>query len=417
MTTRTISPEPGKAFKMPAKYASPSVDHLPMLDESAFPNDVLHRTLFKALTMKRPYASFAEADFVGWLVNRLPVRSIDSAGNVHVDIRKTDQHRTMFTSHTDTVHRHGGVNKVRVDTNAQRVMLRADGDALGADDGSGIALMCHMIEADVPGYYVFFRGEECGGIGSKWLAKHKPELFALFDRAVAFDRAGYSDVITHQGMGRCCSDAWANLLADALNDHGLLYMPDDTGVYTDTAEFVDLVSECTNLSVGYKHQHGDREEQDLTHLVAMATALVQIDWDGLTASRDPAVIDDKWSSWDTGNKRDNKWSAKWDSASPATTTTKMSYVADDEDADQDFDADLEHEELYQELIEAYAGKFTGLISLIAYHLGVNDTACVASTLNTNSIDSDAIDHYLAQLDDGWYAKQVAEAIYDEHYRV
>lgn len=316
--TKVSSTQLGSTTTPPAlpklvSIPKPKVDHLPMLDPAEFPNDVLHRTLFKALTMRRDHESCTEAEFVAWLANRLPVTMIDPAGNVHVDLRTSEQHRTMFTSHTDTVHNGGGTNKVRVETHGegakQRVTLRADGAALGADDGAGIALMCTMIDVGVPGYYVFFRGEERGGQGSSWLADHMRHLLAEFDRAVAFDRAGYSDVITHQGRGRCCSDAFADALSESLNNEGLLYMPCDGGVYTDTAEFIDVIPECTNLSVGYKSQHGEHEHQDLTYLVDMAYALCRIEWDELPTVRDPKVRESKYPSlFGTGHWSDTRWS-------------------------------------------------------------------------------------------------------------
>ena len=69
---------------------------------------------------------------------------------------------------------------------------------LGADDKLGCYIMCRLIEAGVSGLYVFHVGEEVGGIGSSYLAKTYPDKFHNIDRCIAFDRKGYSDVITHQ---------------------------------------------------------------------------------------------------------------------------------------------------------------------------------------------------------------------------
>jgi hypothetical protein len=286
--------------KMPMFVPTPPVNHLPLLDPTQKFNTQLMRVLAHALSLKRDHGSRTEAEFVTWLVNRLPVTMIDAAGNIHVDRRRLSSHRTLFTSHTDTVHHSGGHNHVRVDGH----MWRADRAALGADDGAGIALMCHMIEHSVSGYYIFFRGEERGGVGSSWLAENMDDLLEEFDRAVAFDRAGYSDVITHQGGGRCCSNTFAEALSDQLNDRGMLYMPCDGGVYTDTAEFVKLIPECTNLSVGYKHQHGDREEQDVKYLQVLAEALVAVDWDRLPTERDPNVREMAWGYMPMASHKD-----------------------------------------------------------------------------------------------------------------
>ncbi len=255
---------------------------MPVLDVNDLSSSVLMQTLGKALTMRRAHGDATEARFVAWLVNRLPVTMIDAAGNIHCDQRREPANRTMFTSHTDTVHSSGGVNTVHVDGDFWRA---SEGSALGADDGAGIALMCHMIERGVAGYYIFFRGEECGGIGSKWLSDNMPDVFKSIDHAVAFDRAGYYDVITHQAGGRCCSDEFALALADEVSSDTDWYMPDATGVYTDTAEFIYQVPECTNLSVGYARQHGDREEQDVKFLQGLAERLVQVNWDLLPTVR------------------------------------------------------------------------------------------------------------------------------------
>lgn len=242
----------------------------------------LMNTLETALSLKRGHGSETEGKFVAWLIKQVTPSMIDGGGNIHVELGSS---RTMFTAHTDTVHRKEGVNGIRK-TDSH---WYADGDALGADDGCGIALMLHMIAAGVPGRYVFFRGEECGGVGSGWLAENMPDLLSKYDRAIAFDRAGLGDVITHQAGGRCCSDLFANALADAMNVDGLMYLPDSTGVYTDTAEFIRDIPECTNLSVGYASQHGPKEELNLRHFLAVAAVVTKISWEALPTSRDPKV--------------------------------------------------------------------------------------------------------------------------------
>lgn len=252
------------------------------------PHPVLLSTLTQTLTVKRGADGVGEATFAAWLANRLPVSMIDSAGNIHVD-RRGATGRTLFTAHLDTVHHKEGANTVRIDTTTEpgQVFWRADGDALGADDGAGVALLAHMIDSNVPGYYVFFRGEECGGIGSKHMAQHMAPLLKEFDRAVAFDRAGYYDVITHQAGGQCASDEFAQALADQFNaaDPDFFFLPCSGGVYTDTAEFIGLIPECTNISVGYFSQHGDRENTNVTFLMQLAAAVLLVQWDTLPTVR------------------------------------------------------------------------------------------------------------------------------------
>lgn len=271
----------------------------------------LMNTLDTALSLKRGFGGETEAKFVAWLVKQVSPTMIDGAGNIHVELGTS---RTLFTAHTDTVHRNEGENKIR----KTLTHWYGDGDALGADDGCGIALMLHMIAAGVPGRYVFFRGEECGGIGSSWLASEMPELLSRYDRAIAFDRAGLGDVITHQSGGRCCSDAFANALADAMNVDGLMYLPNTTGVYTDTAEFTRLIPECTNLSVGYDHQHGPKEELNLLHFLALASVVTEIDWEALPTARNPKVQESRYAghtNWGSKASLLTDWPADTDDES------------------------------------------------------------------------------------------------------
>lgn len=299
------------------------------------------------LTTQRNHGSLGEAHAFTYLVNSMHglTTIIDGAGNLHVDCRLLQDKtlsRTLFTAHTDTCHRNTGndLNPVYVDTTGGKTMLRAaKGLCLGADDGAGVALMAGMISAGVPGYYIFFRGEEKGGVGSSWLAENMPTLLAEFDRAIAFDRAGYSDVITHQGCGRCCSDEFGNALAFALttDDFSLAYAADNTGVYTDTAEFIGIIPECTNLSVAYKAQHGDREEQDLGFLCQLFDHLLTVQWESLPTKRDPKVREAKptdWS-WFSGTHTPPAWLEDWNKDRAAS---RMGDLMDDPDYDTLLDA-------------------------------------------------------------------------------
>lgn len=290
-------------FATPTATPHPAA-HLPLLTPADVPDTVLMQTLYKALSMRRAGGSATEAQFVAWLANRLPVTMIDEAGNIHVDRRTAPEHRTMFTSHTDTVHHEGGANAIRLDTTGNTVWRADAGACLGADDGAGVALMMHMLDAGVPGYFVFFRQEESGGVGSQWLADNYTAIMGDgIDRCVSLDRAGYADVITAQGGSRCCSDDFAFALADALTteDLTLAYSPSDRGVFTDSANLTDCIPECTNVSISYKAQHGDHEMQDVTFLQALAAQLCLVPWDTLPTKRDPSArlpkADRLWDKW------------------------------------------------------------------------------------------------------------------------
>ena len=387
-----------------------NTDKFPLLDPSTLPSNAFWQTLGKACTMRRDYGSTTESAFVAWLANRLPVTLIDAAGNVHVDTRTDPSHRTMFTAHTDTVHDGGGVNKVRVDGD----FWRADtGAALGADDGAGLAILCHLLDRGVPGYYVFFRGEERGGVGSSWLAKEMPELFnGVFDRAVAFDRAGYADVITHQSGGRCCSDEFAEALAAQLSTDTDWYAPCSGGVYTDTAEFTKLIPECTNISVGYKNQHGDREEQDVEFLWRLAKRIVSVQWDNLPTARDPkAKPESKYSGYYSRSAwNDTAYEYDYAYDRPVSKDTKA-LLADDEDDLDGFDSE-EYTVLWA--IDSFrtGEDKTYLMDLIADAAYPDDPALALRSMAASRITESDLEIAEDMLTDNWPAEQVLLELYE-----
>jgi hypothetical protein len=154
--------------------------------------------------------------------------------------------------------------------------------------------MIWMMKHNIPGTYYFFIGEEVGCIGSGLAAKYG-EFQGLYDRIISFDRRGTTSIITHQSWARCCSDEFADAFCAELNksDYKLNYIKDDGGVYTDSAEFVDLIPECTNVSVGYYSEHTKNENQDIRHLVNLASACLLVDWENLPTKRNPSVYEGK----------------------------------------------------------------------------------------------------------------------------
>ena len=254
------------------------------------------------LSYCRPHGSSTEKQFISrFLLSCHPATYQDGFGNIHLDLRADKSHRTLFVGHTDTVHRRAGFQRVLFDKTSQT--FTTTGECLGADDGAGLLVLLHLIASNVPAYYIFTRCEERGGQGAKHLLDYHSDLLCEFDRAIAFDRKGTSSVITHQGWGRCCSDEFADALCDALDGPDLMYAPDDTGVYTDTAEFVDLIPECTNVSVGYFNEHRPIESLDGAHLLALMEQVTRIEWDQLPTARDPYATEAStaydWYTWDS----------------------------------------------------------------------------------------------------------------------
>ena len=305
--------------------------------------------LLEILTTKRPDGGMGEAYLIQEYIEPLnPV--MDEAGNFYVVVG--DRPTTMFSSHTDTVHRKDGFQEIKYDA-AREEIFKTDQECLGADDGTGIWIMRRLIEAEVPGLYVFHRGEEIGGVGSKHASSKEAARFEHIQRAIAFDRKGFSDVITHQGWGRCCSDEFAKALSSALSSKYLAYTPDDTGVFTDTANYVDLIPECTNLSVGYNHEHTAKETQNVAHLRHFVPALIAVDWEALPTKRDPTVIDedDYLDRWD--DKTDHGWPNR-----RASRSTRRTPVRD------------EGEYGFQALYD-YACKHPGIVAVMLEEYGIS----------------------------------------------
>jgi hypothetical protein len=220
--------------------------------------------------------------------------SKDIHGNYFIQVGES---RTIFASHLDTVSKtHTKVNHV-----FEGNMIKTDGTTtLGADDKAGVTTMLWMIKHNVPGLYYFFIGEEVGCIGSGNAARSVSDFKDKYDRIISFDRRDVGSVITHQSWSRCCSDSFGDALASELNKSGLSYKKDDGGVYTDSAEFVDIIPECTNISVGYYKEHTTNESQDIVHLEKLAEACLRVDWENLPTERDTKFKEYKTTSYDSG---------------------------------------------------------------------------------------------------------------------
>jgi hypothetical protein len=223
----------------------------------------------------------------GFLKSYLPEGTKkDAHGNFYYLIG--EKPTTMFTCHLDTA----CSKQVKVNHVQTQRFIKTDGTSiLGADDKAGMVVILNMIENRVPGLYYFFIGEEVGCIGSGRLAKDwvDSEFSYTVSKVVSFDRRSDCSVITHQWYGRCCSDAFAEELSLRLNGTGqkLKLEPDDTGVLTDSAQFMDIIPECTNISVGYMYEHSTVEQQDIDYLQRLCKAVCLIDWETLPVERDP----------------------------------------------------------------------------------------------------------------------------------
>lgn len=252
------------------------------------------QTIVAMLGYKRPAGSRTERRFIADYLRPLALQQ-DKCGNLY---RRIGDSPVLWSCHTDTVHRDGGKQNVRLIDGIATTADKAS-NCLGADDTAGVWLMVEMIKAERPGLYVFHRSEEIGGIGSSYIADSFPKLLEQSTIAIAFDRKGCNSVITHQWGGRCASDAFAYSLGNAL---AMGHRPDDTGSFTDTANYMGLIAECTNLSVGYVGEHTSKESLDVSYLIDLRDALLGLDGRDLIVERDPNYDEDTFDreEWHSG---------------------------------------------------------------------------------------------------------------------
>lgn len=336
----------------------------------------------------------------------------NTQGNIIVDVPMPDGSRseTLFSCHTDSVHRTDGFQNITYthDPSTGYIIQSDNNECLGGDDGTGVWLMTKLIEAGVPGRYIFHRAEEVGGRGSGWIQKSGVELLEGYKRAIAFDRKAKHSIITYQACSRCCSDVFADdlggqliasakqyylerfqagdptvmhdvqapvtetrtawrkvpgakaertqdpktkvikwetpqeqytyeytpknefwtacvarfsmatpegeettpftsemmqstlqqyaidypeemmsLLDDYLEYKDEIWKTDTGGSFTDTANYTDIIPECTNLSVGYYNAHTQSEYQDFAFLDCFIKGLIEVNWEQLHTADPP----------------------------------------------------------------------------------------------------------------------------------
>lgn len=278
------------------------------------------RKLFLSLT-SRTYPHGTEKELFHLLGDGL---TEDEFGNLFIKIGESD---VMFTSHLDTA----TSALTTVNHVFDKNIIKTDGKSiLGADDKAGVTIMLYMIENKIPGLYYFFLGEEVGCVGSRKVAdKFSTQKIEGINKVVSFDRRGTSSVITYQSGKRCTSDKFGEALASELNrvEESFSYKTDDTGVLTDSIQFIKIYPECTNISVGYQSEHTFNESQDIEHLEKLAVACTKVDWIGLPVERDPSKVEYKsygygaWGGYDDGYYGSSYGSRYGSSYGNSSTTT------------------------------------------------------------------------------------------------
>lgn len=302
---------------------SPGVKALPTTQRG-------QHVLMDMLTYARPAFGQGEADFIERFLAPLEPHE-DHYGNLWLQIGETPN--ILWSSHTDTVHHNDGRQTVAIADGIVSLARKPgkkgrkalDSSCLGADCTAGVWIMREMILAGVEGLYVFHRDEEAGGRGSRWIADNTPHLLEGITFAIAFDRKGYGDIITHQG-GRTASDAFAKSLAAIL---GGAFQPDDTGLFTDTASYSGLIPECSNVSVGYFKNHGPAETLDAGFLMKLRDTVVKADFSTLVAAREPG--EDDYPDYGSFFKQAGGWADDFDfmpaNDRRSTAATYVDFVA------------------------------------------------------------------------------------------
>lgn len=238
------------------------------------------RDTFISLTKKTvPYGT--EREFVAEVFRKFCPFELKTDG-INYFTRVGNWRDTIFTSHLDTA----SWDCSNVSMVGSGEIIFTDGETiLGADDKAGVTIMLDMIESGVDGTYYFFIGEESGRIGSSYAAKKFPEYFKEFKRMISFDRRLQESIISHQLGSRCCSDDFVEQLGEQYLEHDMLFVGDRGGLYTDSASFMNLIPECTNISVGYNNEHSTREYIDMQYCYNVSQASKKVDWTSLPVKR------------------------------------------------------------------------------------------------------------------------------------
>lgn len=232
----------------------------------------------------------------------------DSIGNYYYRIGNPTESRTLFTTHLDTYSKdYEKVNHVFDEKDPY--IVKTDGKTiLGGDNKLGCCILISMIKDNIPGTYYFFIGEEpilSGGLYGSTEALESEKLrpfnfFKQFDRCIAFDRKEYGSIVVRQ-MGRmCCSSEFAKRIANEFDIKGIKW--DSTkgfGYYTDTAVFMDVIPECTNISAGGFNEHFTSEWVDLNYTYNVYLAAKDLDWESLPTER---VIEERFSEEESESK-------------------------------------------------------------------------------------------------------------------
>lgn len=247
------------------------------------------KRLIRLLQTPRGNPRYARAAIISFLSEVADLDYMEVADGNFIATQGSNP-KTIFCAHYDTVDPRDlvGVTKALAWFNKEKTLLglstndTSGATCLGADDGAGCEILAQLWESGVPGVYVWSAEEETGCQGTRRLL-NEMDITKGIEHVVSFDRKGTTDIITEQAFQQTCSDKFALALACSI---GMGHVPSDRGVFTDSKEYSLLVSECTNIAVGYANAHSRNETLDLSYLSTLVDHLIPIDWDLLPVDRD-----------------------------------------------------------------------------------------------------------------------------------
>jgi len=198
----------------------------------------------------------------------------DSFGNLWIDTRRNDE-STMFQAHLDTAGATFGYHDIFVDEDG---LIYTDGQSLlGADDGAGCAMIASLMGGGIPALYLFTQGEERGGLGGRYAATSMAYMVKGIQRCIAFDRRGNQEICGAQFVGTLASHDFVNELSLHLG-MGHVW---GRGTYTDNSEWMDIIPEIVNISVGYQCEHTVYEYLDYPYFCDLRKSALILDWESL----------------------------------------------------------------------------------------------------------------------------------------
>jgi hypothetical protein len=212
----------------------------------------------------------------------------DNIGNYYVIVGNS---KTLFTTHLDTY----SVKYEKVNHIIDNDWIKTDKSTiLGGDNKNGTTILLYLISKNIPGTYYFFIGEEpilSGCIyGSRSLYQKNPKFLKKYNKAIAFDRKQTGSIVTRQLARQCCSNEFADYLISEFKKNGLNFQKDPNAYYTDTASFLDIIPEITNISAGGWGEHTNNEKTLITYVESVALAASKINWENAPIIREPKPI-------------------------------------------------------------------------------------------------------------------------------